>query len=52
MAWRAQGAFSEEVFGVLFTVLLALTILMELSMPFIVRTVIAPRLPRRSGEVR
>ncbi|MGA6112103.1 MULTISPECIES: murein biosynthesis integral membrane protein MurJ [Agrobacterium] len=39
-----EGArrFSEEVFGVLFTVLLALTILMELSMPFIVRTVIAP----------
>ena len=39
-----EGArrFSEEVFGVLFTVLLALTILMELSMPFIVRTIIAP----------
>ena len=39
-----QGArrFSEEVFGVLFTVLLALTILMELSMPFLVSTVIAP----------
>ncbi len=39
-----EGAkrFSEEVFGVLFTVLMALTILMELSMPFIVRTVIAP----------
>lgn len=34
--------FSEEVFGVLFTVLLFLTIAMELSMPFIVRTVIAP----------
>ncbi len=34
--------FSEEVFGVLFTVLLFLTIVMELSMPFIVRTVIAP----------
>ena len=33
--------FSEEVFGVLFTVLLGLTILMELSMPFLVRTVIA-----------
>lgn len=39
-----EGArrFSEEVFGVLFTVLMALTILMEVSMPFIVRTVIAP----------
>lgn len=34
--------FSEEVFGVLFTVLLALTIAMELSMPFLVRTIIAP----------
>lgn len=39
-----EGArrFSEEVFGVLFTVLMALTIIMELSMPLIVRTVIAP----------
>lgn len=39
-----EGAkrFSEEVFGVLFTILMALTILMELSMPLIVRTVIAP----------
>ena len=34
--------FSEEVFGVLFTVLLALTIAMELAMPFLVRTIIAP----------
>lgn len=34
--------FSEEVFGVLFTVLLALTILMELTMPLLVSTVIAP----------
>ncbi|RCS24893.1 murein biosynthesis integral membrane protein MurJ [Phyllobacterium salinisoli] len=34
--------FSEEVFGVLFTVLLCLTIVMELSMPFLVRYVIAP----------
>eukprot|EP01133_Synstelium_polycarpum_P026287 gene26287-31604_t len=32
----------DGVFGVLFTVLMALTILMELSMPLIVRTVIAP----------
>lgn len=39
-----EGArkFSEEVFGVLFTILLVLTIAMELSMPFLVRTVIAP----------
>ena len=34
--------FSEEVFGVLFTILLGLTIAMELSMPFLVSTVIAP----------
>ncbi|WP_409361017.1 murein biosynthesis integral membrane protein MurJ [Bartonella heixiaziensis] len=34
--------FAEEVFGVLFTLLLLLTIVMELSMPFLVRTVIAP----------
>ncbi|MCP8897277.1 murein biosynthesis integral membrane protein MurJ [Shinella daejeonensis] len=34
--------FSEEVFGVLFTVLLLLTIAMELSMPFIVAWIIAP----------
>ena len=34
--------FSEEVFGVLFTVLLALTIVMELSMPLLVRYAIAP----------
>jgi putative peptidoglycan lipid II flippase len=34
--------FSEEVFGVLFTVLLFLTIVMELSMPLLVRYVIAP----------
>jgi putative peptidoglycan lipid II flippase len=39
-----EGAkrFSEEVFGVLFTTLLALTILMELSMPLLVSTIIAP----------
>jgi len=39
-----EGArrFSEEVFGVLFTVLLVITIAMELFMPFIVRTVVAP----------
>ncbi len=34
--------FSEEVFGILFTVLLGLTILMELAMPVIVRLIIAP----------
>lgn len=34
--------FSEEVFGVLFTALLGLTIIMELSMPFLVRYIIAP----------
>lgn len=34
--------FSEEVFGVLFTVLLLITIVMELSMPLLVQWVIAP----------
>ncbi|WP_274630407.1 murein biosynthesis integral membrane protein MurJ [Arvimicrobium flavum] len=34
--------FSEEVFGVLFSVLLGLTIVMELSMPLLVRYLIAP----------
>ncbi|WP_349437001.1 murein biosynthesis integral membrane protein MurJ [Pararhizobium sp. A13] len=34
--------FSEEVFGVLFSVLFILTIVMELSMPLLVRFVIAP----------
>lgn len=39
-----EGAkrFSEEVFGVLFTVLMLITIVMEISMPFLVRTIIAP----------
>ena len=39
-----EGArrFSEEVFGVLFTVLLFLTVVMELTMPFIVSNLIAP----------
>nr|WP_316651918.1 murein biosynthesis integral membrane protein MurJ [uncultured Gellertiella sp.] len=39
-----EGAkrFSEEVFGVLFTVLVALTVLMELAMPLLMRTIIAP----------
>lgn len=39
---EAAKRFSEEVFGVLFTVLLLITIVMELAMPLIVRTVIAP----------
>lgn len=34
--------FSEEVFGVLFSVLLLITIVMELSMPLLVRWVVAP----------
>jgi putative peptidoglycan lipid II flippase len=34
--------FSEEVFGVLFTVLTATTIAMEMAMPLLVRNVIAP----------
>ncbi len=34
----ARERFSEEVFGVLFTVLLLITIVMELAMPLIVRT--------------
>mgnify|MGYP000898297619 FL=1 len=39
-----EGAkrFSEEVFGVLFSVLMLITIAMELSMPLLVRWVIAP----------
>lgn len=34
--------FSEEVFGVLFSVLMVLTIAMELAMPLLVRWIIAP----------
>jgi putative peptidoglycan lipid II flippase len=34
--------FSEEVFGVLFSILLVITISMELAMPFLVSTIIAP----------
>ena len=34
--------FSEEVFGVLFSALIVLTIVMELAMPFLVSTIIAP----------
>lgn len=34
--------FSEEVFGVLFSILIILTIIMELSMPFLVTYIIAP----------
>jgi putative peptidoglycan lipid II flippase len=43
-AGGVEGAkrFSEEVFGVLFTVLLLITIVMELSMPLLVAWIIAP----------
>jgi len=34
--------FSEEVFGVLFTALIFITIVMELAMPLLVSTIIAP----------
>ncbi|KGF67054.1 multidrug transporter MurJ [Hoeflea sp. BAL378] len=34
--------FSEEVFGFLFTVLVVITIIMQLSMPVLVATIIAP----------
>lgn len=34
--------FSEEVFGVLFSVLIGLTIVMQLAMPLLVATIIAP----------
>ena len=34
--------FAEEVFGVLFSALIVLTILMQLSMPLLVSTIIAP----------
>lgn len=34
--------FSEEVFGFLFTVLVVITIVMQLSMPLLVATIIAP----------
>jgi putative peptidoglycan lipid II flippase len=39
-----EGAqqFSREVFGILFSALLVLTIAMELAMPLLVRTIIAP----------
>lgn len=43
--------FSAEVFGVLFTVLLGLTILMELAMPLLVRTVIAPGFASDAGKL-
>ena len=44
--------FSEEVFGVLFTALLALTIVMELSMPLLVRYAIAPGFADDPGKIR
>jgi putative peptidoglycan lipid II flippase len=46
----AAKRFSEEVFGVLFTVLLLITIAMELAMPLIVRTIIAPGLDTASDK--
>ena len=42
--------FSEEVFGVLFSALLVLTILMELSMPLIVRYLVAPGFSDEPGK--
>ncbi|CAM5535265.1 putative peptidoglycan lipid II flippase [Aquamicrobium terrae] len=47
-----EGAkrFSEEVFGVLFTTLLALTIVMELAMPLIVRYAVAPGFADTPGK--
>lgn len=42
--------FSEEVFGVLFTALLALTIVMELAMPLIVRYAVAPGFADTPGK--
>lgn len=42
--------FSEEVFGVLFSILIALTIVMELSMPALVRYVIAPGFSADAGK--
>lgn len=38
----AARRFSEEVFGVLFSILLVLTIVMELAMPLLMHTIIAP----------
>ena len=51
-AGGVEGAkkFSEEVFGVLFTVLLLLTIAMELAMPFIIRYGIAPGFAEDPGQ--
>jgi len=47
-----EGAkrFSEEVFGVLFTALLVLTIAMELAMPLIVRYAVAPGFAATPGK--
>ena len=44
--------FSEEVFGVLFTALLALTIVMELAMPLLVRYAGRAGLCRLAGKLR
>lgn len=47
-----EGAqrFSEEVFGALFSALLILTVLMELAMPLLVRTIIAPGFAADAGK--
>jgi putative peptidoglycan lipid II flippase len=42
--------FSEEVFGVLFSVLTAITILMQLAMPILVATIIAPGFSDNPGK--
>lgn len=43
--------FSEEVFGVLFSVLLLLTIAMELAMPLVIRYAIAPGFADDPGKL-
>jgi len=47
---EAAEKFSEEVFGVLFTTLLILTIAMELAMPLLVATIIAPGFADDAGK--
>jgi len=42
--------FSEEVFGVLFSILLVMTIIIELSMPFLMTYVIAPGFTADAGK--
>lgn len=47
-----EGAkrFSEEVFGVLFSVLFLITVVMELAMPLLVRWIIAPGFADDAGK--